>query len=266
MHSITQCALLSATCLLLFLNTCIGFSGIRPYVIPAYSSPLFRRSSRIVQVKTIHFAASSESDDDEPINSEPPPESASFPTSHKKEEKKSFSQRFDYFGQSLKPRAVEKKGEVAHASTRTGKLWYGFQSCAYFTGFMMYRAYRGFFVLLPAVFREVYAKMETLDSPFVDEPGVQDVNPETGKLRLRTRITVSILAAVVTLTYVVGGLANVLAKFVKSLTQTSSPTSSFQAAADETTRYEEKIQKMTKQDVNGTQSEGGSSSSSPLLP
>jgi hypothetical protein len=88
-----------------------------------------------------------------------------------------------------------------------------------------------------------------------------DVNPDTGKLRWRTRITVSILAAMVTMTYVVGGIANVLAKFFKSLTQTSSPTSSFEAAANETTKYEVKIEKMTntaaKKDVNGTKMDDG---------
>lgn len=166
-------------------------------------------------------------------------------------------EKLDYFGQSLKPRAVEKKGELAHASSRKQKLWLGLQTCAYFSLFIFYRAYRGFFVLLPAVFSEVYTKMEKLDSPFVDEPGQADVNPDTGKLRWRTRITVSILAAMVTMTYVVGGIANVLAKFVKSLTQTSSPTSSFEAAADETQRYEVKIEKMTRKDVNETKMDDG---------
>lgn len=263
MFSFSRCALLGATCFLLLPFTCLSFSGIRPQRINAYSSPLFRRSSRIVEPKTIHLAAAESSDlNDEPINSEPAPEAASFPKKVEKESKSLF-ERLDYFGQSLKPRAVEKKRELASAKTRKEKFWLGFQSCAYFFGFMLYRAYRGFFVLLPAVFREVYAKMELLDSPFVDEPGTQDVNPETGKVRWRTRITVSVLTAVVTLTYVVGGLANVLAKFVKSLTQTSSPTSSFEAAADETAKYEEKIAKMTKKDVNGTLPSSGGSSLAP---
>ena len=204
--------------------------------------------------KTIRFSIP---DEDEPINSEPPPEAASFPrknTEKYQTEKKTSSlfEKMDHFGQSLKPRAVDKKNELANAHTRAQKLWLGTQTCVYFFLFILYRAYRGFFVLLPAVFKEVYAKMETLDSPFVDEPGQQDVNPNTGKIRLRTRITVSVLAAMVTMTYVVGGMVNVLMKFFKALTQTSSPASSFEAAANETGKYEDKILKMTKKDGNET--------------
>ena len=261
----TKSALLAVTLLLLMTCECLAYSGIRPHVTNAYSSPLFRRTSRIVQPKTIHFSsASDKNNNEERINSEPLPEAASFPSKKVKEETTSLFQKLDYFGQSLKPRAVEKKGELAHASTRTKKLWLGTQTCALFMGFMLYRAYRGFFVLLPAVFREVYSKMETLDSPFVDEPGQMDINPETGKIRWRTRITVSVLAAMVTMTYVVGGMANVLAKFVKSLTQTSSPTLSFEAAANETQKYEVKIQKMTERDENETNS--GESSLDSLAP
>jgi len=262
---------LAVTLLVFATSDCLGFSGTQPHVINAYSSPLFRISSRIVEPKTIHFSSAADKnnsdDNNERINSEPAPEAASFPRNAEKEtlkkESSSLSEKFDYFGQSLKPRAVEKKGELAHAKTRTGKVWLTIQTCGYFMGFMLYRAYRGFFVLLPAVFKEVYAKMETLDSPFVDEPGQMDVNPETGKIRLRTRITVTILAAMVTMTYVVGGLANVLVKFVKSLTQTSSPTSSFEAAADESQKYEVKIRKMTKQDVNATKPGGSLDSLAP---
>ncbi len=262
--STSSCALWAVTSILLVLD-CHGFSGIRPYSpINAYSSPLFRTRSRIVvleQQPTTLFS-SAPANNDEPINSEP--EAVSFPIkTEKKKSGKNLLEKLDYYGQSLKPRAMEKKGEVTHADTRKRKAWLGFQACTYFSLFIMYRAYRGFFVLLPAVFREVYTKMEKLDSPFVDEPGETDVNPETGKLRWRTRITVSILAAMVTLTYMVGGIANVLAKFVKSLTQTTSPTSSFEAAADETTKYEAKIEKMTnasaKKDLNGTKVDDGAS-------
>ena len=223
---------------------CHGFSGIRPCNrINAYSSPLFRTRSRIVVLEyppppaaptTTLFSSAAPSnnnnnnnnDDDHPIhNHKAEPEAASFPTKREaKETNKTLWEKLDSYGQSLKPRAMEKKGQLAIAETRSRrKLWLGFQACTYFSLFIAYRAYRGMFVLLPAVFKEVYTKMETLDSPFVDEPGETDVNPETGKLRWRTRITVSILAAMVTLTYMVGGMANVLAKFVKSLTQTSSP-------------------------------------------
>jgi hypothetical protein len=244
---------------------------------------LFRTRSRIVVLEytypppaaptTLFSSAPSSSNnnnnnDDDPIH-KAEPEAASFPTKREgKETNKTLWEKLDSYGQSLKPRAMEKKGQLAIAETRKRKLWLGFQACTYFSLFIAYRAYRGIFVLLPAVFKEVYTKMEKLDSPFVDEPGETDVNPETGKLRWRTRITVSILAAMVTLTYMVGGMANVLAKFIKSLTQTSSPTSSFEAAADETIKYENKIEKMTSasiMNVNGTRVDGGTSPG-PLSP
>jgi hypothetical protein len=139
------------------------------------------------------------------------------------------------------------------------KFRYRLQACGLFSLFILYRAYRGFFVILPAIFREVYKTMEkTVDSPFTDNDdivslnmnGEQDVNPKTGKLRLRTTVVVSILAGIVTLSYTVTGALRVLGKFLRTFTKTNSASSSFLAAADEMESNENKIMKLTDKKKN----------------
>lgn len=161
---------------------------------------------------------------------------------------KTLLQRIDDAGMSLKPKAMEAKEKLSTLRKPSKKLRYTLQSCALFALFILYRAYRGFFVILPAVFREVYKTMEkTVESPFsdVEESLDLDVNPKTGKLRLRTAITVSILAGVVTLSYTITGAARVLASFVRTISKTSSPSLSFLAAANEMETNESKIIKLT---------------------
>lgn len=101
---------------------------------------------------------------------------------------------------------------------------------------------------------------KTVESPFAEiEPVVDkdDVNPKTGKLRLRTVATVSILASIVTLSYTLTGALRVLGSFVRSMTKTSSPSTSFLAAADEMETNESKIMSLTKRKrVNGEALDG----------
>lgn len=84
--------------------------------------------------------------------------------------------------------------------------------------YIIYRGYRGFFVILPAVFREVYRQLEESDL-VVDVYGDEEedekdyaVNDQQEKepMRLRTRITISVLSGILTLSYVVSGLMLVL--------------------------------------------------------
>jgi hypothetical protein len=73
---------------------------------------------------------------------------------------KSLLQNLDDVGQSFKPRAIKASAmamESANNQTTT-KLKFLAKSYLYYTLFMIYRAYRGFFVILPAVYREVYRK------------------------------------------------------------------------------------------------------------
>ena len=85
--------------------------------------------------------------------------------------------------------------------------------------YIIYRGYRGFFVILPAVFREVYRQLEESDL-VMDAYGDEEVDGgnsggEVGEkkpLRLRTRITTSILTSILTMSYVVSGGIRVLRK------------------------------------------------------
>jgi hypothetical protein len=54
-----------------------------------------------------------------------------------------------------------------------------------------------------------------------------------GRARWRTTLTVSILAGIVTISYVLGGALRVATKFLRNLTKTSSVSGSFEAAVDE---------------------------------
>jgi len=164
-----------------------------------------------------------------------------------------FLEQIDQAGLKLKPMALEaKERSSGFPEDRPKRILYTLKSCTLFTSFMMFRAYRGFFVLLPAVFMRVYEQMEkSVYAPFVEEDELnkesRDVDPVTGKVRFRTRFTVSILSAFVTASYVVAGLWKVFVKFVGSLTSTSSFEDSFEAAADEVLKTEDKIKKITDQ-------------------
>eukprot|EP00984_Skeletonema_dohrnii_P021193 scaffold10516_cov88-Skeletonema_dohrnii-CCMP3373.AAC.1 len=82
--------------------------------------------------------------------------------------------------------------------------------------YIIYRGYRGFFVILPAVFREVYRQLEESDlvmDAYGDEEEEVENGGEVGEkkpLRLRTRITTSILSSILTMSYVVSGGIRVL--------------------------------------------------------
>jgi len=174
-------------------------------------------------------------------------------------------QRLDRFGQSLKPKAQKASVKLALVpeGERAAKFKYLLQVCGLYTLFITYRAYRGFFVILPAVFKEVYRKLETaVDAPFVEDDSTEagpngstmsvadttgESKPTTGRIRWRTRITVSVLACIVTCSYVLSGALRVIMKFIKSLTQNPTDVSgSFEAAAQQQERNEQKILGITK--------------------
>mmetsp|Transcript_11220 Transcript_11220/g.17212 ORF Transcript_11220/g.17212 Transcript_11220/m.17212 type:complete len:248 (-) Transcript_11220:55-798(-) len=140
--------------------------------------------------------------------------------------------RIDTFGMSLKPKAVQAQEKRSTATKKLNKFLYSLQSCGFFTSYIFYRAYRGFFLILPAVFGEVYRKLENaVDNPFTEDS--QGGSLDSEKRSLRTRVTVSIVAGVVTLSYMINGAWRVLVKFIITGIKTSSPSSSFSAAADE---------------------------------
>lgn len=189
---------------------------------------------------------------EEPSSSTTGASSAPSPT-----EKKSVFQKVDDYCVTLKPRAV-----TAHAQARSmaqssqkkntiQQLGYTVKSCSLFGAFMAWRAYRGFFVILPAVWHQVYLKMEAAvvrNDPFLDDDDDTRTTPNNntgGRVRVRTTVVVSVLSFLVTLSYVLTGATRVLVMFVRTATRTSSLEPAFEAAADELVSNEGKILTMT---------------------
>ena len=175
---------------------------------------------------------------------------------------KSTFQMIDELAQQLKVSALQANAKAALYTTTTAstgiggsssssrfvftKYRYYFQACVCYTLFLLYRAYRGFFIILPAVFRETFRKLQNAvdDTPFDDDnkdsvtlhknsgrkvsasDGVIQPKPMT----VRTRITISIISMFVLATYVMGGAIRVTTSFVKSIINGSSIVQSLQNA------------------------------------
>jgi hypothetical protein len=159
-------------------------------------------------------------------------------------------------GQSFKPLAEKATARGYQEETRPKKFLYGVQACVYYLLFIAYRAYRGFFVLLPAVFQQVYQRMEAAMNS--DNLSLQQVaGSEEGSVGTsdradatwRTKLTVSVLATVITASYVLGGTLKMAGRFLRTITKTSSVPKSFEAAADEMVDYEGRISLIGK--ING---------------
>lgn len=179
----------------------------------------------------------------------------------------SFLRAVDEFGMSLKPRAlqayeksltfnanatsVSSTPESSVVNGRVESLLYRAKSNIMWMLYIGYRGYRGFFVILPAVFREVYRQLEESDlvlDAYEDEDaqnGADDSSEADQSMRMRTRLTISVLSMILTASYVVSGLIRVLGMFVKTFTRTTSVESSLEAAADEVVSNEELLRRQT---------------------
>jgi len=152
-------------------------------------------------------------------------------------------QTIDNAGMHLKDLAAKANKRSVAASQagnqRTKSLLYRCQSSTFMSLYIIYRAYRGFFVILPAVFREVFRQLEESQIVNVDPFGEDssgngtDGDVQEPPVRKRTRLTVSVLAAVLTASYVGSGAIRVFGKFLRTLVNTSSVEVSLEAAADE---------------------------------
>ncbi|GAX09862.1 hypothetical protein FisN_11Lh158 [Fistulifera solaris] len=167
-------------------------------------------------------------------------------------QRRSFVDSIDQAGLSLKPRAQMTDSKAAQAPSRWRKVLFRAQACALYSLFILYRGYRGFFVIIPAVFREVYLKLESTVDP---EPlRVTEANG----VNWQTRITVAIMATVLTASYIVGGFLRVMMKLGKTLFQTSDIAHSFEEAAKEQEVNEDRVtrlaQKLRREDDNSQSS------------
>mmetsp|Transcript_31003 Transcript_31003/g.66436 ORF Transcript_31003/g.66436 Transcript_31003/m.66436 type:complete len:311 (-) Transcript_31003:355-1287(-) len=200
--------------------------------------------------------------------------SATTATEQNSSQRGGLLQSIDNIGLNLKPLAIRAHERSLEYSSNNNNIFptngissekdvkksqiksilFSLQSCTLWTLYLFYRAYRGFFVILPAVFREVFRKLE--ESQVVVDAFGDDENENSAKvegdadftskepMRLRTRITISVLSSVLTLSYVISGGLRVLGKFIRTFTSTTSVESSLEAAADEVVKNEDKLRKM----------------------
>ena len=123
------------------------------------------------------------------------------------ESKPSLFARFNNFGLSLKDRSRKQREALKGAGLM--KLPRGAYVAALSLAFVAYRAYRGFFVVLPAVYGEVYAQaLAQATEEHVSIRGVEvadDIDPKTGKLRLRSRVVMNVGALAFMGALMVGG-------------------------------------------------------------
>jgi len=138
-------------------------------------------------------------------------------------------------GTSTNNASATKKGGGNVNVNKVKSILCKLQANILWVSYIFYRGYRGFFVILPAVFKEVYRQLEESglvvdvygdddDDDDDDEGKEYAVNDNAGTqpqqqqqqqqpMRLRTRITISILSAMLTLSYVVSGALRVLGEF-----------------------------------------------------
>lgn len=176
--------------------------------------------------------------------------------------------RFDKWGLSLKPMALKAKSDAVASTQRWKSYLFTSKFCGILCLFIAYRAYRGFFIILPQVFREVERKLSlTMNyAPFIDDdistvtnkidarirgnPDssdsalAEDVDPKTGMIRPRTTITVTLLAAMVTACYMVRGALGVIYSLLKTGALKRDIREGFEAAADEVIANEERIMRV----------------------
>lgn len=111
------------------------------------------------------------------------------------------SARIHEVGMGLKARGLAYRDRMRTTKGLMPKTALATASTANFAGFIVYRAYRGFFVILPAVFSEVKQKLERRELWTLDV--TDDINPDTGKLKARSAILMNIGATVYTLMFLV---------------------------------------------------------------
>jgi hypothetical protein len=138
----------------------------------------------------------------------------------------SLFQWIDDMAQQLKPAAIRANEEATILKTKSVlKYRYFLQSYIFYCLFLCYRAYRGFFVILPAVFQATFMKLQSAvdDTPF-------DTTPASTGMKLRTRITISFVTSLIILSYVVSGAGRVLWTLIRSTMNGSNVFQSLQSA------------------------------------
>lgn len=206
-----------------------GRSSQSLYSLKIRSSSFFgigatRRSLQLAPTQSLH-STSIPNGENTIENEVKAKDTSSNSTSTSSSSSASFLQTIDKLGMKLKPMAVaahNKSTDIkltnVNGDTEGGMVkstLYSIKSNILWMLYIIYRGYRGFFVILPAVFKEVFRQLEESNvamDAFGDDTS-QATNSEQQPMRLRTRITVSVLSAILTLSYVVSGALRVLGKF-----------------------------------------------------
>lgn len=175
---------------------------------------------------------------------------------------KSLLQLVNEIGNNFRAMAEKSTAKGYQSEDQLKRILHAAKACIYYSLFIIYRAYRGFFVLLPATFREVYTKMEAAMNAgnlSLEEIGSDDSDKEveSSKSKWRTKVTVSILTSVITASYIVGGVLKMATRFVRTIAKTSDVPKSFGAAADEVINIEGRIGRVGK--LNGESAEDSAS-------
>ncbi|GMH92483.1 hypothetical protein TrVE_jg6731 [Triparma verrucosa] len=188
------------------------------------------------------------------------------------EKKESLMDKFDKWGLALKPMALKAKSDALESTQKWMSYLFTVKFCGILCLFIAYRAYRGFFIILPQVFREVERKLsQTMNyAPFIDddistvtnkidarirgEPSssdlAEDIDPKTGLIRPRTTITVTLLAGMVTACYMVRGALGVIVSLLKTGFMKKDIRKGFEAAADEVIANEGRIMRVVEQNAD----------------
>jgi hypothetical protein len=190
---------------------------------------------------------------------------SSPPKSSISSEKTTWWQALDQAGLALKPAAHtahEKAVAVLSTTTTTTvqqrllRYSYLAYSTFLYSVFILYRAYRGFFIILPAVFASTFVKLRAAvdEAPFdtSSTSSSSTDNDDDSKLTMtkkkpswRTRLTIGVLASIVTMAYVVGGGLRVLQTLVTTALESHTVMDSLDAAARQQEDNEAAILKLS---------------------
>jgi len=163
-------------------------------------------------------------------------------------------------GEKFKTNAQKSTAKGIESKKQSTKILYAAKACLFYTLFILYRTYRGFFVLLPATVRQVYHQMEVvMNTGNLDmiekNDDTTDTTTTVKENSWRTKITVSLLTSVVTVSYICGGVLKLISKFIRTMLKTSNVTKSFEAAADEMGNFEGRISRVGKKKSNNNEGE-----------
>ena len=155
--------------------------------------------------------------------------------------------RIDNVGSSLKPKAKQASVQYTTANTTGKRIGYLLKAFALYTIYLFYRGIKGVIVAMPPVYQQLYAKFSNMvEYPFEDSVITRDVNPQTGKLRWRTKFNVGLLATTLCASYIATGALRVAVAFGQEIKHSRSLVDSLMAAVEKQEENEDKMLRMGK--------------------